>query len=72
MTFIHTTNKNTEAEVVASKDAGIDVNVDKTKCMIISGDQHARKTTQRHEINLLNGGRVQIFGNDANGSTPHS
>jgi hypothetical protein len=33
--------ENAEALVVASKDIGLDVNVDKTKCMVMSRDQNA-------------------------------
>jgi len=36
---IHTKKKNAEALVVASKENGLEVNVDKTKYMVVSQDQ---------------------------------
>ena len=39
--------KNREALVVASKEICLEVNVEKTKCMVMSGDQHAG---QNHNI----------------------
>ena len=39
---VHTVKKNAEALVVASKEIGIEVNVDKTKYMVMSRDQNAR------------------------------
>jgi hypothetical protein len=41
---IHTVKKITEALVVASKETGLKVNSDKTKCMVMSGDQKAVKS----------------------------
>jgi hypothetical protein len=38
---LHTIKKNTEALEVASKEAGLEVNTDKTKCMIMSREQTA-------------------------------
>jgi len=38
---VHTVKGNTEALIVTSKEIGLDVNADKTKFMIISGDQNA-------------------------------
>jgi hypothetical protein len=38
---IHTVKKNAEAFVVANKEIGLEVNADKTKFMIMSGDQNA-------------------------------
>jgi len=38
---VRTVKENAEALVVASKENGIDVNVDKTKYMVMSGDQNA-------------------------------
>ena len=38
---VHTVKGNTEALIVASKEIGLEVNADKTKFMIISGDQNA-------------------------------
>ena len=42
---VHTTKKNTEALVDASKETGLEVNADKTKYMVMSGDQNARQIT---------------------------
>jgi len=41
---IHTIKENTEALVVASKEIGLKVNADKTKFMVISGDQNAGRS----------------------------
>ena len=38
---IHTTETNTEALVVASKENGLGVNADKINYMVMSGDQYA-------------------------------
>jgi len=38
---VHNVEKNTEILVVASKEIGLDVNVDKTKYMVMSRDQNA-------------------------------
>jgi galactitol-specific phosphotransferase system IIB component len=35
---VHTIKKNTEDLVVASKEIGLEVNADKTKYMVVSGD----------------------------------
>jgi len=40
---IHTTQKSTEALVLASKETGIKVTAEKTMYMIMSQDQHARQ-----------------------------
>jgi len=34
----HTVKENAEALIVASKETGLEVNADKTKCMVISRD----------------------------------
>jgi hypothetical protein len=41
---VHTTEKNTEALVVASKKSGLKVNADKTKYMVTSRDQNAGRS----------------------------
>jgi hypothetical protein len=41
---IHTIEKNTEALVIASKETGLEVNVDKTKYMVMSQDQNAGRS----------------------------
>ena len=38
---VHTTEKNTEALVVSSKDIGLQVNADKTKYIVMSRDLNA-------------------------------
>ena len=38
---LHTIKKNAEGLTVASKGTGLEVNADKTKCMIMSRDQTA-------------------------------
>ena len=43
------TIKNTEALVVASKNVSLEVNAEKTKYVLMSGDQHGGKT---HNINV--------------------
>jgi len=41
---VHTTQKNTEALTVASKEIGLEVNADKTKYMVMSRDQNAGRS----------------------------
>jgi len=41
---VHTIKKNAEALVAASKETGLEVNVDKTKCMPMSCDQNADRS----------------------------
>ena len=38
---IHTLRKNTEALTIASKEIGVEVNAEKTKCMVMSRNQNA-------------------------------
>jgi hypothetical protein len=38
---VHSIKKKTEALVVASKEIGLEINADKTKCMVMSRDQNA-------------------------------
>ena len=38
---VHTVKGNAEALIVASKEIGLEVNADKTKFMVMSGDQNA-------------------------------
>jgi adenosyl cobinamide kinase/adenosyl cobinamide phosphate guanylyltransferase len=42
---IHTIQKNAEALVVASKEIGLEVNPDKSKYMVMSRDQNARRSS---------------------------
>jgi hypothetical protein len=46
---IHTIQKNAEALVATSKENGLEVNADKTKCMIMSQDKNAG---QSHSIKI--------------------
>jgi hypothetical protein len=41
---VHTIKKNAEAVIVASKDIGLEENADKTKHMVMSRDQNARRS----------------------------
>ena len=41
---VQTVTKNTEALVVANRRAGLAVNAGKTKCMVMSRDQNARRS----------------------------
>jgi hypothetical protein len=40
---LRTIRKNTEALIIASKEMGLEVNVEKTKYMVMSRDQNAGK-----------------------------
>ena len=65
---VHTVKENAEALVVASKKSGLEVNADKTKYMVMSGDKNAGRS---HNINIDNsssekGAIVQIFGKNRN------
>jgi len=48
---VHTINKNAEVLVVASKDNGLEGNVDKVKCTVMSRDQNAGRS---HNVELNN------------------
>jgi hypothetical protein len=48
---IDTVKKNTEALLVASKEVGLEVNPEKTKCMLMSRSQ---KLGQGHSIKIAN------------------
>ena len=41
---VHTVKENAEALVVATKEIRLEVNADKTKCMIMSRDQNAGRS----------------------------
>ena len=41
---VHTVRETAEALVVASKEIGLEVNADKTKCMVMSRDQNAGRS----------------------------
>ena len=69
---LHTIKKNTKALVFASKETGLELNVDKTEYMVNSRDQNAGRNHSMHKINPLKGGIIQIFGNKPNKSKFHS
>jgi len=48
-TVLHAIKRNAEALLVASKEIGLEVNVDKTKYMVTSGDQNAGRS---HDIKI--------------------
>jgi hypothetical protein len=48
---IGTVDKNTETLIDASKEVGLEVNVEKTKCMLVSRDQNA---DQNQDIKIAN------------------
>ena len=57
---------------MASKENGLEVNADKTKYMVMSREQNARRS-QNIKINISffwKGGRVQISGNDVKKNSP--
>ena len=41
---VHTVNKNVETLVAANKEIGVEVNADKTKHMVMSREQNARRS----------------------------
>ena len=57
---LHTMKRNTEALVVATKESGLEVNADKTKCMVIFRDQNAGRS---HSMKIGNSSieRVEEF-----------
>ena len=57
---VHTVKENAEASGVATKEIGLEVNVDKTKYMIMSRDQKARRS---YSMKIDNGSieRVEEF-----------
>jgi len=44
--IVHTVKGIAEALVVASEEIGLQVNIDKTKYMVMSGDQNAGRVSQ--------------------------
>jgi len=50
---VHTIKKNTEALVVANKEAGIEVNADKTKYTVMSRDQNAGRSHSIQNDNTM-------------------
>jgi hypothetical protein len=57
---VHTTKKNREALVVSSKEIGLEVNVDKTKYMVMHRDQRAGRN---HSLKTDNSSfeKVEVF-----------
>ena len=57
---VHTVKENTETLLLASKESGLEVNADKTKYMVMSGDQNAG---QSHSMKTDNSSfeRVEEF-----------
>jgi hypothetical protein len=68
-----TIKKKTQTLIDASKEIGLEVNIEQTKCMLLSRHQNAG---QNHNVKMGNMfgkcGTVQIFGNDSNKSKPDS
>jgi hypothetical protein len=62
---VDTIKKSTETSIEASKEVSLEVNVDKTKCMLLSRYQNA---SQNWDMNYQTGHlkKVQVFGNDSN------
>jgi len=71
---VHTIKKNAEPLVVASKEIGIEVNANKTKCMVMSRDQDLRLSHNiKSDISYFERmKRIQIFGNNLNESKFYS
>jgi len=65
---VHTIQRTTEALVDASKEVGLEVNADKTKCMVMSRDQNA----VRSDNMKTDSSSFQIFGNNRNESKLYS
>jgi len=57
---VHTTNENAETLIVASREIGLEVNADKTKCMVMSRGQNVGRS---HSIKTDNSSfeRVEKF-----------
>jgi hypothetical protein len=70
---IDTIKNKTETLIHASKEVGLEVNAEKTKCMLLSRHQNSG---QNHDMQIADMfwkcGTVQIFGNDYNKSKPDS
>ena len=48
---VHTRKENAKVLVVASKEIGLEVNADKTKCMVMSRDQNAGRRKSMKNVN---------------------
>ena len=62
--ILYCTKKYTEALEVTNKEIGLEVNAEKTKCMVMYHDQHAG---QNHDVTIgyKSFGTIQIFGTAA-------
>jgi hypothetical protein len=64
---IDTTKKNTETLIDASKEVGLEINVEKTKYMLLSCHQNVGQNRDIKGANrLFENVSVQIFGDDCN------
>jgi hypothetical protein len=63
----HCIKKNTKTLIDANKDVGLEINVDKTKYMLLS---HHQNVGQNRDINIANKSfeNIQIFGDNSNKS----
>ena len=67
---VHNIKWNTGAILLNGKEIGLEVNADKTKYMVMSGDENVGRS---YDTNILwKSRRVQIFENNLNGSKFHS
>jgi hypothetical protein len=63
---IDTINRNTETLIDASKEVGLEVNVEKTKYVLVSRDKNAGQTRDiEMQTDYLNFVTVQVFGKDS-------
>jgi hypothetical protein len=58
---VHTRKRNAEALIVAIKDIGLEVNADRTKCMVMSRDHNAG---QSHNIKTDNNSFERVEGSN--------
>jgi adenine-specific DNA methylase len=61
-----------ETLIDAIKEAGLEVNTEKTKYMLLSRHQNAKSWHKDSWQMFWKSGKVQIFGNDYNKSKPDS
>ena len=54
--------------MVASKENGLEVNADKTKCMVMSGDQNAGQNLNIRKLSTKTVVTVRVSGNGVNRS----
>ena len=57
---MHTIKKNTDTSIVASKDTGLEINVEKSKYMVKSRDQNSRRSHST-KIDKISFGWVEEF-----------